>query len=392
MSDEQNPNNPYPQYPAPGQTQNGQAPQSWDQQTSAPPQQSADSGQPVWEQQGGYSQLPPDVAKQLQDEMNQVGGNRGVQFSDVKYYKPKKPTTIGQTTASVIRLLWGWKGESTPPWYKHWRHFCMVTLDDGRQMRLPRGCPAKNTPLNQPPRPCPICERQARAAEMGDKQTADVLKPRSQFLLNVLDAENQDVHFATDPQTGATVVRAMVYGVGSTLFKKIGHIIGARGPICDRKEGRYIKIWATKTGKEDRDVRYDAIDCSDNCELPPGFEQVQLLPLDQLEPDKSYQVLAKEISMTYPDAPRPGVSQAPHSPQAGFQAQPPYGNPYPPQQLQQAPQAQPWQQAPHSQQQVSQGQPQMPTPVPQTPQPQPWEQSPQSQPPQNGEKGGDTPF
>jgi hypothetical protein len=255
-------------------------------------------------------------------------GSGGVDFDDVEWWNPKKPTQIGQTTESTIRIMPRWDGQETRPyWHKVQRHFSTIELDDGRRKRLPRVCPLHNVPEGHVGTPCPQCERRERAERVGDKTTADALKPRSRFYLNIIDAEDQQSHFKTDPSTGSIICRTKAYGIGGGLLKKINMIVGSKGPIFDRNIGRYIKIYATKTGKEDRDVRYDAMDCSDSCPLPQGFEQVEMLPLDQLDVARDYAAMAKEIANTYPDA--AGVPM--QAPQAGYQqptAQPPYANPY----------------------------------------------------------------
>ena len=316
-------------YPPPGYVppheQQPQAPQ-------APPALPPGSGfttptQPAapqaWAPGQGFAQLPPELAAELQGEMAK-GGSGGVDFDDVEWWNPAQPSTIGQTTESTIRILPSWTGEDRKPyWHKVQRHFCQVETKDGKRRRLPRICPRHNVPEGQPGAPCPVCERKDRADQAGDKETSNALVVRSRFYLNVLNAEDLQSHYKTDKSTGQPIARAKAFGIGAGLFKKIGLIIGSKGPVYDRNIGRFIKIFATKTGKEARDVRYDAMDASDACPLPQGFENVEMLPLDQLDMAKDYIEMAREISNTYPDA--AGMAQPGLTPP---QAAPPYASPY----------------------------------------------------------------
>jgi hypothetical protein len=325
--------------PQQGYPQQQMAPQAYPAQ---PPQQQE---QP-WQNQG-WNQLPPAMAQALQQEM-ESGGGEGGDSLDIDWYKPKQPSHVGQSAESTIRIL-PWR-QDEKFWHKHNRHFCMLDVGNGKRLRLPRVCPRLNVQPGQPPQPCPICERKERAEAAGDKEMAKALAARERYFVNVLDAENQDKHFTQSKATGQTVCRSMVWGIGKGVLRKLGNIVGARGQIWDRQIGRYVKVYATKTGPEGRDVRYDAIDCSESCPLPPGFENIEVVPLESLDQQRSYQEMAKEISTTYPDV----AGMPMQAPQQAMPAQAaPYANPYqqrpqqPPQSPAQGyPQAQPAYQPP----------------------------------------------
>jgi hypothetical protein len=260
------------------------------------------------------------MREQLEREMDQPGG---VNFNEIAYFTPNLPQSIGQSVDSDVRMLPGWQGDESPYWHKERRHFHRVQLDDGRIMELPRICPKESVAPGAPPQPCPVCERQARAQAAGDKATASRLKVRSRFYVNVIDEANLESHWQKDDQ-GQVVIRSKVWGMSPGLMRKLTTLMGMRGRIYDRQTGRSLKIWATKTGKEKKDVRYDVIDSSESRPLPENLAGIQLMPLDRLDTIKSYQDLAREIAATYPDAPGAGAP-----PQAGM-AQPPYANPYQP--------------------------------------------------------------
>jgi len=350
---QQAPQQQYQQAPQAPQQQYQQAPQAPQQQyqqaPQAPQQQYQQAPQQQYQQAPQPGVTPPLPQAALEAMQGAISERGGVNFSDVTYFKPTKPAAVGASATSSIRLLWSWRGEQdTTFWHNHYRHFCNVTVGGGRALRLPRGCPARN---NVPPKPCPICERLDRAKAAGDDSTAAALKVSNQFLVNVIDLEHLDSHFSTDA-SGQPVVRSKVFGLSQKLFTSITHLLAERGQVYHREFGRDLKVITLRKGMEAKEIRYSVMDASNVSALPPGFENIQLLPLDQIEPDKDYAALAREISQTYPDAPlrspsnggapaypNPNAQQAPQQQyQQAPQQSPPYQPPQQPSSPQQAPQ------------------------------------------------------
>jgi hypothetical protein len=270
-------------------------------------------------------------------EDREAGGGDG-DYDDIQWYTPKRGQAIGQTAESVIRILPHWSGNpDLPYWFRMHRHFNTIQLDGGKRTRLPRACPRLNTPDGQPVKRCPTCERAERAEQAGDKEMARELKAKVRFFFNVLDVENPSVHFPPGKQP-----RSLVYGASASLFNKLSNLMGTRGPIWHPQQGRMIKIYATKTGGEDRDVRYDLMDCSEPCPIPAGLEVAVPVPLDQLAAEKSYAEMEREIAPVFPDQagmpvqqPAQGIAPPPPPHQAAPAYPSPYGQP-----------AQPYQAAP----------------------------------------------
>ncbi len=412
MANGNDPNNPYPNYPPPGGpgvqgVQPAQAhpqatqPQTYPpqpqgaavqgpppgyqppqqqplQQQFQPPQQQAPQGVP---QQAPGQQipglaapdLPPELAAAVDAEKAELDRRGG---GDVDWFKASQPAREGDTAEDIVRLLPRDFGQAGAFWYKTYTHFAMgVDQQTGKKKRMPITCV---TELDQSqgvaqPRPCAVCARAAAAEAMGDKATADALGARPRFFVNVLDGGDLARHQKVDA-AGNSILRPAIATFGPGIMKKLVNIIKERGDITNPQTGRWVKIWTSKVGKEARDVRYDAIDASDNCPLPQGYENVQLVDLPTLDSVKEYDEVAHMLSVTYPGA-GPGAMQPQPQQQApAQQAQPPYQPPQgyqqplgvPPQQAPQAqfqqpvqpPQAaQPPQQAPQAQFQPPQQQP-----------------------------------
>jgi hypothetical protein len=270
-------------------------------------------------QEGGASHYPglsPGQVAELEGYANRPAGGFD---DDPDFYAPKKGATVGATAESHIRIVAGWHADPDKFFHRVVRHFCFldVKMQDGtaKRIELPRMCPGDQG------QPCPICERRERATAAGDKELSKRLQAKERFFLNVFDGDNPQSHYAQ----GATVPRAKVWGISAAQFVKLTKLIGKRGKIWDRQQGKYLSIYATCTGPEKRDVKYDMLDMDGVAPLPPGFEGMELINLETLDQPKSYAELAAEIAGPYPDVPanmqmRPG-------PQA---AAPPYNNPYAP--------------------------------------------------------------
>jgi len=369
MSDQ---GNRYPQYPQPGQApvhapqQGGvpqqpqpMAPQAYPQTPQAPVQVPQQQQQPMppqayqQPQQGhptnyqppsttpGFDQIDPGVRAALEQELQNKGDDQQSGQRKARYFKPKKPQSRGESAVCVIRILPGWQGIQSPYWYKQSTHFCLMRLDDGKVVRVPRACP-QFPRVGHEPSACPICERRELALAEGDSPTAKELAPRSRFMLNVLDLEDLDSHYVEF--NGQTTARSKVWGVGQKQFYKLGKIIGMRGPIYDLNAGHNIHIHTTKTGPEVKNIEYELIDDGSKTAVPPGFENIEIVPLDQLEIISDYDTLLRELADLYPTkaAQRPqvkGYVQAPQQAQQYAQQPQQYTAPQPMVQQPIAPQA-----------------------------------------------------
>ena len=174
------------------------------------------------------------------------------------------------------------------------------------------------------PAVCLVCQARDAAFNGTDgamKERAKTIgRVRKQFLYNVVLMDNFPGHF-----DGAGVMRPFILGAGSQLHKAIGDLVEGRGGavnIVDPWRGRPLRLKRRKTGPENMDVEYSALDM-DPMPLPVEFYPVlqNLYDLDTLDKVATHEDMVRAVNeMGFPIP--AGV------PLVG--AQPAYPNPYRP--------------------------------------------------------------
>jgi hypothetical protein len=256
--------------------------------------------------QDPYAAVDPALRQALEAEeasLKKMGmGGRG----DITWFKVRQPQHLGETVETIVRFLPPWPGKQTSGfWHKTFTHYIWGEYQ-GKRVRMGVACPREISKFQnptQPALPCAVCDRKDQMLAMGDKGGGDQYIARIRFLTNVLDASDLNHHFKPNPETNQMEPVADVMQLGPGLFRSLGKILHQRGDFSSITTGRLVKIFATKVGREARDVRYDALDCSEAIPVPPGFERIRLHDLAALDPIKDYQEVARllgEPPRSYP--------------------------------------------------------------------------------------------
>ncbi|MGH7536370.1 MAG: hypothetical protein ACREMG_12445, partial [Gemmatimonadales bacterium] len=256
-----------------------------------------------------YPGVPAHIAQQLQQHADRPSN---FDKPDIGWFEPRRGNVQGAAVESHLRIVSGWH-PTDPDMYFHRvvRHFVWI-MAGGKRVQVPRLCIAQGPN----PQPCPLCERADRAGQAGDKDLEKEIKAKERFYLNVYDGDNPSSHMAA----GAQRPLAKVWGISGTQFQRISKIIAVRGPIWNRETGKYLVLYTTTTGPNPKDVKYDLMDLGEPCPLPPGFADMELVNLAEIDSAKTYAEMTAEIAATYPDVPTHG--QVPHG-----GAAPPYPAP-----------------------------------------------------------------
>jgi len=175
------------------------------------------------------------------------------------------------------------------------------------------------------------------------KFVKDFGKPRTNYLYNVLQLDNPQIHVGQDG-----VMRPLILDGGKQIHTAIGDVFNnAEGAskIVDYQNGRPVRIVRKKTGTRNVDIEWTAMPAMNPTPVPQHF-WAALQNLWDLEAFVKYpsveEMQAAIIDMGLPMPGQPTQMQVPANYSPG--ATPPYPNPY--QQPQQPMQQQPMQQQP----------------------------------------------
>jgi len=182
---------------------------------------------------------------------------------------------------------------------------------------------------------CMFCQAKALAIQSPDpsiqQSAASWGRKRYQTLYNVLDLTNPQSHYGNDG-----IMRPYILGAGSQLQSDLKRMFDARGGVtifCHPTQGRPIRVTKKKTGPNERDVEWGAIDLN-----PMPLDQYFYPALQNLwdlsqrvQPSKPEDIQKVIMELRWP---MPGAMQAqahaqPQAPMSFNPApQPPYPNPY----------------------------------------------------------------
>lgn len=159
---------------------------------------------------------------------------------------------------------------------------------------------------------CLFCQARSAGLESVDvnvNRTATMWgKKRRQFIYNVLDLNNPNSHVYKDGK-----MRPLLLGASVTLQKALRKIFEVRGvtQICDWQNFKPIRITKKKTGPQDIDIEYSAIDL-EPIALPdmfyPALHAIWDLA-EQVKPSAPNEIMQaiQELGL-----PLPGSAQQPH--------------------------------------------------------------------------------
>lgn len=294
-------------------------------------------------QQPADPQLAAELARMdAAMQHRQRGGGGGGR--DVDWYKPKMPTVVGQTLESYVLILpRSLEHVGGLPWVQTCQHFVMAR---GQQTSVV--CPQADyliqNPEDKPGAPfCPICDAmenlygQMRQHPKGSpeaesfKKRAGDLRPRDRGFANVIDLDDIQSHWKVDQQAGTAGAVPKVYGLGFDVLKKLRAIYGEYGVFWHPTGFTRLKILATKTGPDQRNVKYDIMASMpiQGAQIPQGYEGAlqQLIDLESFR-----KVLpTHELAAFIPAAARgeghtvaPGM---PPNPYGGYPSAPPAAAP-----------------------------------------------------------------
>lgn len=216
---------------------------------------------------------------------------------------------------------------------------------------------------------CLFCQARSMASNSPDptisKSAKDWGRRRVQYLYNAIDLTNPQSHYGQDGQ-----MRPFLLPVGSNLQTSLRRMFDARGGITkfvDPVGGRPIRLTKKKTGMDDMNVEYGAIDM-DPAPLDqyfwPALGNVWNLEKEVAPPPQA-EVVAAIMELNWPMPQGMAVGSAPTQ---AYSAAPqaPAPSPYPqqPQMPQQAPLFPPAPQYAPQASQPPQGQPQAYAPAP----------------------------
>jgi len=327
--------NPYGQMPPQGMPTYGQ-PQYGQQQQMPPPPlpQPPTVGAP--QQAIGFDEQAALAALQESEARAATRGGSGGPLSNyVKVLGPRgqikwgPDVPVGFTGEVLVWLCGPYAPGMQLPWVETCTHFV-------KTMSRPKGVVIPCSDDDK----CLFCQSRELALSSHDprqNQAAQMWgRKRRQYLYNAINLSDARANWYKDNQ-----MRPCVLGASSLLQKALATIMNTRGikAVVDYANGHPIKLLKKKTGPEDINVEWSAID-------------LNAQPLDQYFWAATYQLwdLAKENDPTPPDqilrvVQELGMPVPPGAAQfqvpAGYQptAQPPYASPYPSQPPQYPPQA-----------------------------------------------------
>jgi hypothetical protein len=178
---------------------------------------------------------------------------------------------------------------------------------------------------------CLICQGRAMGLESADpnvnRQATMWGKKRRQYIYNVIDLNNPQAHIYKDGK-----MRPFLFGAGSQLQKDLRELMKVRGvkALCDWQQFKPVRIKKIKTGPEDMNVEYSAIDL-EPMRLPDVFfsAMAELWDLSEHVKPSSHEALLKAVlDMGLPLPGHQQVAPAPASAAHFAAPAPAYPNPY----------------------------------------------------------------
>lgn len=340
MSNGQYPN--YPGYPAPpAQPQQPQPqPQAQPQQPGypAPPVQPGYSAQQPPTQPGYPAQQPPAMGlptihtpdeaytaaeyERIRAEAARWGtGGGGLPF--LKFPGPQgqlkwdASVPINYESRLMVYIC--------PPWAPGRTIFKQVKSHFWKSAANPQGtsigCPG--------PERCLICQAKDAAMAHPDPSVVERAKQfgrvRKQYLYNVINLEDLNGHY--DQESGTW--RPYILGAGAKLHGAIGDLVQERGgamAIVDPQRGRPVRLKRRKTGHQQMDVEYGAVDL-DPSPLPQQFYPIlhNLHDLDRQERTPTHEDMVKAVTEMGLPLPAQHPGQFQPAPPPAYPS--PYGQP-----------------------------------------------------------------
>jgi hypothetical protein len=269
--------------------------------------------------------------------MQNRGGGGG--SGDFAWFNPKKPSSMGQTSQSRIRVIQrfplvddghgGKVADMQHPFPKFWvridQHFVDI---DGQTSSFV--CPGNHDDRNyKQAMTCPLCILQhelwkTKKAEY--KGTADRIRASTKCYANVIDLEDPASHWQ-DNGAGGYIVHPKVWGYSYGVHNSLIAVCRNKGPIEDYAIGRDLIVEVKRIGKRDMDIRYNVID------MDPSQIHENLVPVIQGAWD--LEGLAEVASMddlrnaAVAVDPRVGSAPTPGAPTPGAWTPPPTSAPPP---------------------------------------------------------------
>jgi hypothetical protein len=202
--------------------------------------------------------VDPEAAKAAlqQEEQSESSGNRGPAPNYIKVLGPAGQTRwdasvpVNYTGELPVWICGPWKGGVSVPYLVSDTHFF-------KSGKYPRGkvisCTGDDT--------CLFCQARSEGLKSPDPTINQIAtnwgKKRRQFLYNAFDLQNPANHYYQDG-----LMRPSILAASKPLQDSLRNLFMARevGNITDYQQGRPIKLIKKKSGPEDVNVTWDAID------------------------------------------------------------------------------------------------------------------------------------
>jgi hypothetical protein len=256
---------------------------------------------PVHQQQHGV-QLDPALAAEMARLQQAVtarsSGRSEHEKRDDEWYETNKPDAVGRTTEGyILALPISLASPGALPFAMTAQHHITVR---GKQSSVI--CPKRDAQIrdpegrNGPPPECPICDaaefcfkemyRFEKGTAEGEmwKQRGKDLNPRDRCFMNVFDLDNVQGHWKVNAETGTAGAVPKIWGFGPEVMKKLMAIAGEVGPFWHPSAFTRLKILCTRTGTEQRNIKYDVTLTMPiaGVQIPQGYEGAlqQLIDID----------------------------------------------------------------------------------------------------------------
>ena len=253
-----------------------------------------------------YDHDPMAAYREELDALNRMAEREGTggQFD---WWSPGKPAQPGQSVMSPLRIIpmplvdaqgspiidprTGLPQRAQKFWTRATRH--SIKMPDGTNQSFVCIDDHDNVAA---PRTCPLCALKRVLDDTRDKALGEFardIRPQQRCYVNIIDLKNVQSHWeaATQPDGSQGYrVRSKIWGYSKTLHKMIMDIVVAKGTFVeDPVNGRNLTLICNRTGRGQRDIRYNVTD-SDITPIP-----AELYPI--LQGSVNLDILAKPSTM-----------------------------------------------------------------------------------------------